>query len=437
MKLRSVLAIVALFLSLVISADNRSSECAGCWMPASDSPAVEDSLGINVHFIEPKPGEVKMIAEAGFRWVRTDFIWEVTERERSRYDFSAYEGLLKQLDEFHLRPLFILDYGNRLYTNGKSVRTAEARAAFAKWAVAAAKHFAGRGVIWELFNEPNNQMFWPPQPDAEEYNALAREVGGAFRVAVPNEILIGPAVDARDFNYLQSCINGRAHESWAALSVHPYRQTNPETVAVDYARLREMIDKSGAGGNQLKLISSEWGYSSAWPKMNEDQQAIMLARQFLTNLANGIPVSIWYDWSDDGTDPREDEHHFGLVHHEYRSGTSLPYEPKPAFVAAKTLTTVLKGFHFEKRLNVGGPQDYVLVFTKPSKVDEGRSGGRLERRIVAWTTSGTSRQITIPNLSGQFSITTMTGSNGGGAGSADDALTIEISASPIYLLAIN
>src|SRR5204863_8252992 len=117
MKLRSVLAIVALFLSLVISADNRSTECAGCWMPMSNSPTVEESLGVNVHFIEPKPGEVKMIAEAGFRWVRTDFIWEATERERGRYDFSAYDQLLKQLDEFHLRALFILDYGNHLYTN--------------------------------------------------------------------------------------------------------------------------------------------------------------------------------------------------------------------------------------------------------------------------------------------------------------------------------
>src|SRR6185503_1945463 len=102
MKLRFVLATLSLFLSLVISADNRSIECAGCWTSTPDSPTVEESLGVNIHFIDPQPGEVKMIADAGFRWVRMDFIWEVTERQRGQYDFSSYDRLLKQLDDYHI-----------------------------------------------------------------------------------------------------------------------------------------------------------------------------------------------------------------------------------------------------------------------------------------------------------------------------------------------
>jgi len=426
MILRSVLAVLSLFLSLVISADNRSSECAGCWLPAANSPTVEESLGVNVHFIDPKPGEVKMIAEAGFRWVRTDFFWEVTERERGQYDFSAYDRLLKQLDDFHISALFILDYGNPLYTDGKSVRTPEARAAFARWAVAAAKHFAGRRVTWELFNEPNNQMFWPPQPDAEEYNALAQEVGRAFRELVPNEHLMGPATSTIDLNFLQSCFNTRSPDWWSALSVHPYRQTNPETVAAEYARLREMIVKAGSNGKQLNIVSSEWGYSSAWSRMTQERQAMMLTRQFLTNLANGIPLSIWYDWRDDGTDANEAEHHFGLVRHEYRGASASAYEPKPAFLAAKTLTTILGGFRFQQRLNVGSSDDYVLAFVRGD-----------ERRFVAWTVSPGARRLTIPDLSGQFSITTMVGTGAGRIGSKQGALAIDVSTNPLYLVPVS
>jgi hypothetical protein len=392
-------------------------------MSAANLPTVEDSLGVNVHFIEPKPGEIKMIAEAGFGWVRTDFFWEVTEPERGQYDFSAYDRLLKQLDEFHLGALFILDYGNPLYTNGKSVRTPEARAAFARWAVAAAKHFSDRRVNWELFNEPNNKMFWPPQPDAEEYNALAQEVGRAFRRSAPNERLIGPATSTIDLNFLQSCFNHGSSDWWSALSVHPYRQTNPETVAMEYARLREMIDKAGSESRALKIISSEWGYSSVWPRMNEERQAMMLTRVFLTNLANGIPLSIWYDWRDDGPDPGEPEHHFGLVHEEYKGASASAYEPKRAFLAAKTLTTVLKGFRFQQRLDVGGPDDYVLVFV---------SGD--ESRIVAWTASPLPHRLTISRFPGQFSVTTMVGGNGGRIGSTQSAPTIDVSTAPVYLV---
>src|SRR5436190_3338622 len=145
MKLRIALAVVSLFLSLAISADHKSNECAGCWMAPAGASTVGLTLGVNIHFTDPKPGEIRMIADAGFHWVRMDFKWELTERGRGKYDFSAYDRLLKELDTFKIRALLILDYGNPLYTEGKSVRTADSRAAFVSWSVASAKHFSERG----------------------------------------------------------------------------------------------------------------------------------------------------------------------------------------------------------------------------------------------------------------------------------------------------
>src|SRR2546430_11268832 len=51
--------------------------------------------------------DLKMIADAGFRWVRMDFVWADTEHERGRYDFSAYDRLMQSLDQFKLHALFI------------------------------------------------------------------------------------------------------------------------------------------------------------------------------------------------------------------------------------------------------------------------------------------------------------------------------------------
>src|SRR5215510_4193174 len=159
MKFRIAIAFVSFLLPLAISADRTALPCRGCWLPSPVNSTIDQNFGVNIHFTDPQPGEVKMIADAGFRWVRMDFKWDLTEPGPGRYDFSPYERLLKALAPFGLRAMFILDYGNPIYGEG-APRTEDARQAFARWAVAAARHFADRGVIWEVYNEPNNPAFW-------------------------------------------------------------------------------------------------------------------------------------------------------------------------------------------------------------------------------------------------------------------------------------
>jgi hypothetical protein len=82
--------------------------------PSLPSAVVPDGLGVNIHFTDARPGELEMLAAAGFHWVRMDFFWGGTEKRRGEYDFSAYDRLLAALEAQKLRALFILDYGNPL-----------------------------------------------------------------------------------------------------------------------------------------------------------------------------------------------------------------------------------------------------------------------------------------------------------------------------------
>jgi len=440
MKFRLGLTLLSVFLSLSISADRTFTNCPQAWSPNTNLETLEQGLGVNIHFTDPQPGEMKMIADAGFGWVRMDFKWDATERERGRYDFSAYDRLMQSLDQFKLRALFILDYGNPLYTVDKAVRTEDARQAFARWAVAAAQHFAGRRVLWEMFNEPNVSMFWPPRPNVDEYIALALTVGRAFRASVPNEKLIGPATSGIDFNFLEACFKAGLLDYWSAVSVHPYRRTNPEGAANEYCRLRQLIDRyhprlgtqsdsdgpsvSTASGSDrvIPIISGEWGFSSAWPRIDEAKQSTLLTRELLTNIANNIPMSIWYDWREDGTDPRDPEHHFGLVHNAYLSDHAQAYQPKPAYLAAKTLTDFFRGYRFQERLAVGSNEDYVLIFANGA-----------DRRIAAWTTSTNGHRIAIPLGPGTFLITKHSGEATTSISANQQSLTIEVSTAPVYV----
>ena len=359
---------------------------------AAAQTVVPDGLGVNIHFTDPRPGEMKMLADAGFTYVRMDLNWGGTEREKGKYDFRAYDRLLAALDPHSIRALLILDYRNRFYDNDQSPCSDEGRQAFAHWSAAAVQHFKGRGVLWEMYNEPNIH-FWKPAPNVTNYIALAREVGQAIRQVAPREQYIGPATSLIDFKFLEPCFQAGLLDYWTAVSVHPYRQKAPETVLPEYARLRAMIDKYAPQGKRIPIISGEWGYSAAWKKFDDELQGKYLPRELLVNLLSGVPVSIWYDWHDDGTDPQEPEHHFGIVRHQYFKERDPIYDAKPAYVAMQTLVNNLRGYHFAKRLDTGSTNDYVLAFSK---------GWRTQ--FVAWTT-GQPHDATLPAPVGRIALT--------------------------------
>jgi hypothetical protein len=367
-------------------------------------PAVVPAgLGVNIHFTDPRPGEMEMLAAAGFKFARMDFTWGGTERRRGEYDFAAYDRLLAALDKHGLRALFILDYSNRLYDAGLSPHTDEGRAAFARWAAAAAAHFKGRGVLWEVWNEPNIKQFWKPEPSTDDYAKLALATAKAIHAAAPAEPVVGPATSRVDLPFLETCFAAGLLEHWAAVTVHPYRQEDPETAAEDYRKLRELMAKHAPGGGKPlpPILSGEWGYSSGWKRFDETRQGKMLPRQWLTNAAEGIPLSIWYDWHDDGPVETEPEHHFGTVRYEYHAGRDPVYDPKPAYLAATTLTTTIHGFHFVRRIEVGASDDYVLRFENDR-----------EFRLAAWTRSKEPREVTVPAAEAQRGRYAVTGHTG-------------------------
>jgi hypothetical protein len=396
--------------------------------PATEAllkPAVPRGLGVNIHFTDPRPGEMKMLAEAGFTWVRMDFSWDGTERVKGEYDFSAYDRLLAALEEHKIRALLILDYHSRFYDEGLSPHSDEGRKAMARWAAAAAKRFQGRGILWEMYNEPNIS-FWKPKPNVGDYAMLALDVGKALREAAPGEMYIGPATSRIDTPFLEACFKAGLLDYWCAVSVHPYRQTPPETAADEYTRLRALVDQYAPKGKHVPILSGEWGYSAAWRDYDEVKQGKYLPRQWLVNLANDVPLSIWYDWHDDGSDPKEPEHHFGVVKHDYFADREGVYDPKPAYLAAKTLTTQLAGSRFERRLAVGGPEDYVLAFAKDN-----------ELRLAAWTTADAPRAVTIPGSPGKYRVTGHTGEPLPAAAADAQGLRLTLSDAPQYVVPQN
>jgi len=320
-----------------------------------------EGFGINIHFSSPGPGELERFAQAGFGFARMDLIWTRIEKTKGVYDFSAFDALPDQLASHGTRLIFILAYSNPLYDH-LSPHTPEGRAAFAAFAGAAAKHFANRGILWEIWNEPNSHTFWSPQPNADDYAALAIATARALHANDPSGTVLAPASSHLDWGFLEQTFrDGLLHEI-DAVSVHPYRESNPETVNDEYTRLRRLIATYTAPGDPIRpIVCSEWGFSTQVPGgIPLDQQARYLTREWLGNLAQGVNLSIWYDWRNDGPNPANNENNFGTV--------ARDLTPKPAFLAAQALSSALAGYRFVHNVPNADANGHELLFCKGQSV---------------------------------------------------------------------
>lgn len=338
-------------------------------------------VGVNIHFTIGHERDLNMITNAGFKFVRMDFLWATTERQKGGYDWSEYDAFTTELEQHGLRPYYIFDYGNPLYeenvtstnpvthkvdTVTASPQHPESVAAFAHWAATAAKHFQGRRVVWEIWNEPNIS-FWRPKPDVGQYTTMALAVAKAVRAANPQACIVGPTTSGFDWKFLEAVFKSGLLDYLDGVSVHPYRRSAPETTAVDYARLRELIDRYAPAGRTISIVSGEWGYATVPKWVSQDKQADYIVRQQLSNLFNGVPLSIWYDWKNDGTDTNYSEHNFGTVGYDLT--------PKPSYLAIQTMTRELSGYRIAERHDTGNTNDFVLVMTNASG----------ETKLAAWT----------------------------------------------------
>lgn len=393
---------------------------------------VPEGVGINIHFSSGHEKDLDLIAAAGVKVVRADFHWDQIEQYKGIYDWRAFDELAANLHKRGLRPLFILSFSNALYEDSvrklwqntwvyyetNSPQNPRSVAAFAQWAAEAAKHFRKYGVIWEIWNEPNLQNFWKPAPDVAAYSQLAIATCNAIHNADHDATVVAPAASTIPWDFLEAFFKTGALNCLDGVSVHPYRAKIPETVSDDYPRLRALVDRyTPPGRSVIPILSGEWGYSTERYGVPLQDQADFAVRMQLVNLLNGIPLSVWYDWKNDGTDSSNNEHNYGIV--------TADLAPKFSYDTLKTFTTQLGGYQLVRRLELGSAKDYALLFSNKA----GQS------KLVAWTTAyAHDSRIPAPMA---IAATKMTLIDGFGLRSSiqpdHNAIPLRLSNSPVYI----
>jgi len=387
---------------------------------APESSELASRLGVNMHRLRDDAA-LDLAHAAGFRFVRVDMLWANVERGGS-YRFFAYDTLLRALDARGMGALWILDYGHPDH-GGKTPRTPQDVAAFGRFAEAAAIHFKGRNVRYEVWNEPNISQFWTPSPNAAEYAALLGEAVAAIHRVDPSAKVSSGGVSRMDVPFLSRALNSGLAAGLAAAGIHPYPEKGPESIAPDLALLRDWAARTL--GARIEIWDTEWGYSSAnAPKeapsnghteAGRRRQAVLAVRELLTVWTVGFPLAVWYDLRDDGPDPANPEHNYGLLD---ASGNE-----KPALLAIRTLMEAVRG------RNYAG-----MVQETPAGMHAIRLDGPAGAIFVVWNDRPDRRPVEYPKQD-LISVTDWMGhtvkSKNRPAGQA--RVEIDDSAGPIYL----
>src|SRR5262249_33105354 len=145
-------------------------------------------------------------ARAGIGLVRQTFSWKLIETSRGHYDLAYYDRFVADAARAGLTVLPIL-FDTPAFYERRAAAGSDPRATspprdldtMARFATVLERRYGPNGTLWrdqpglpkrpitawQVWNEPNLPIYWGDRPNAREYTAMLRAVGGALHAADP------------------------------------------------------------------------------------------------------------------------------------------------------------------------------------------------------------------------------------------------------------
>lgn len=350
---------------------------------------VRAMLGVSSHMYQG-PGtnadrdfELQKYKDLGGINVRNDYLWEWIEPVQGTFNFEAVATGVDLVLESGGTVTAILDYGVA-WAMSDGFPSSIDPAVYGDFAGAMASNFCGKIKNFEVWNEPNGDNFWRPEPDPAHYALLLKAAYEEIKLACPEALVLvgGQAnLDAgAGWLFLQDMKKSLPDvcDYFDVLAIHPYTYDQlwpPESdlrgeglyvypgqsAATDLAR-QTLVDW---GCPDRPIHYTEMGWPSY--EISEIDHGRYLARSMLLASRDGIEVYDWYTFFDSEpitTIPRPHEAFFGLF--GWPADPVEPRREKPAWQAMKGLADVVGSAQYAGDVSsvLGLPNDvYALAFS--------------------------------------------------------------------------
>lgn len=288
--------------------------------------------------------QLHALRQAGATEARSDASWEATEPKPPsgnlhHYDWSFDDLVAGALARNGLTWLPIIDYSPPW---ARSVpgqdHSAPDAAEYAAYAAAVAARYGPDGTFWranpslpahpvdtyEIWNEPDNPVFWVPKPDAAAYAALYLRAREAIDSAQPGaRVIVGGLTHPTTFlPALVSAAPGVSKEL-DGVAIHPYG-ADPQAVLANVVAARKAL--VGLGLGKVPMYVTEFGWTTSPPGaldyLSERLRPGYLSQtlDLLGHTNCGLAAVFVYAWVTPERDPADAQDWFGI--HPPDGGTS-------------------------------------------------------------------------------------------------------------------
>jgi hypothetical protein len=312
------------------------------------------SPGVNIAGA-PTPDRVSAAIATGAKTVRMFALWKDFEPDaRGEYPSrdvnllntsNTYDAAIRQLNAAGVKPLFVVTSAPA-WANGSSDSDIPPNdpADFGDFLRRFAAHNAQVGPVagYEVWNEPDENVFWHPGPDPVKYTAMLKAAYAGIKAGDPSAVVVAGPTTGNDYNWLESLYAAGAQGSFDVVSVHTdtsclasgpdqfYRENGKlaQYTFLGYRTVHDTMAAHGDGGKPIWMSELGWSSTNGGPTsctrgmwtnqkpsgVSEADQATYLTKAY-SCLANDpyVQLADWFTLSDTATEPVDELNHYGLL----------------------------------------------------------------------------------------------------------------------------
>lgn len=222
---RHVLARIVLALAMATTVLPAAAAIAPPAVQAASGP----SFGLATHVfwqtLTQTRADLDRMKAAGMRYVRFDVSWRNMEPARGTYRYlTKLDAVISAIRSRGMRLTMTVIDSPAWANGGRDARTPpDNMGDYARFVGVLARRYAARsGMVYEIWNEPNDIHFWSTGPSAARYTAMLKAAYRAIKAADPDATVLGGSILANDLGFLRAIYANGGGPYFNGLSIHAY-----------------------------------------------------------------------------------------------------------------------------------------------------------------------------------------------------------------------